>query len=106
LIVGSAVSGRAPTAVYDQDAGAHFRFSGKVAPEKVSVYDHERGCYLAGQLPSLFDHGTGAHVRLLVQRDRFEGYDYASASYFSGRMAGTGISVHDHQTGGFHNYVV
>jgi hypothetical protein len=105
-VVGSEASGRSPTAVYDQESGGHFRFSGKVTRPKVSVYDHDRGCYLTGRLATMFDHGTGAHLQLRVEKGRFEGYDFASSSHFSGRVAGTWISVYDHQTGGFHNYSV
>jgi hypothetical protein len=106
LVVGWEASGRSPSVVYDQDAGGHFRFGGKVSRAKVSVYDYDRGCYLSGRLASLYDHGTGAHVQLKVERGRFEGYDFASSTHFSGRVAGTSISVYDYQTGGFHNYSV
>lgn len=105
-MVGSTASGRSPTSVWDQDASSSFLFGGRVARGAVSVYDHDRGCYVSGQLPALYDHGTGAHVQVAVDRGTFHGYDHASSSHFTGRIAGTAISVFDYQTGGFHNYVV
>jgi hypothetical protein len=105
-VVGSAASGRVPSAVYDQDARGHFKFGGQVSRGQVSVFDQERNCYLIGRLPLMYDYGTGAHVQLRVDGARFEGYDYASSAHFSGGVAGTSISIFDNQTGGFHNYAV
>ena len=79
--------------------------SGTVDHSKVSVYDHAKGCYLSGNLPSLFHYGENAHIQLVVgDGQKFKGFDYDTSSHFSGNVSGKSISLYDYEAGQYFNY--
>ena len=105
-IAGRILTGAPASAVYDHAAARHFHFSGEVAPERVSVYDHGRGCQISGAPPSLFDHGTSRFLKLEVKAGVVAGYDYASGTFYEATVTGAGVSVYDPDAGGHFGYSI
>jgi hypothetical protein len=105
-IAGRLISGRSSSSLYDYTEGRQSTFSGQVSTSRVNVFDQDRGSYITGTPPSLFDHGTGAYVRLTTQGDRFKGFDYQSGDHFSGRVNGRAVSLFDYGSSSYYSYTV
>lgn len=103
-LIGSLQAG----AIYDFTEGHYHSFSGHVGLDKVSVFDYTASCYTTGTGESgrfsLFHYGSSAHVDMRVEENKFQGYDSASASRFSGTVTGKAIALYDHGTACFHDY--
>jgi hypothetical protein len=95
-IASALISGRCGSSVYDYSQSKHKSISGSVGNSSVSIYDHDRGCHVAGSPQSLYDHGRGAHISLQISGTSFTGYDHGSSHHFSGSVSGTSVSIYDH----------
>lgn len=98
------VSGANLSAIYDYDSGSYYQFSGEATATRVNVYDYDRGCFIGGNPPSLYDYGEGSFIELKVNGQRINGYDYESGSFYEATVSGGGISVYDYDEGSFFNY--
>ena len=92
------------SAIYDYDSGSYYQFSGEASETAVNVYDYDRGCFIGGDLPSLYDYGEGSFVELKVNGQRIDGYDYESGSFYEATVSGKEVSVYDYGEGSFFNY--
>jgi hypothetical protein len=99
-------SGDEARTVYDYDAARHIAFTGDVSKKHVDVYDYDRGAYVGGDLPSLYDYGDGHFVGLDVTNNEFSGYDFGSGAHYNGTVKGDAVSLYDYETGQFHAYRV
>lgn len=92
--------------VYDYSAGKHAIFSGSVADNRVSLYDHDVGAHVQGHLTQFYHYGTGGHVQLSIRGNSFTGYDYSSGSSFSGTIRRRNVQIYDYGTGSYHQFLV
>lgn len=105
-IVGRLSSNSRATAVYDNDQGNHFMFSGQVGPGRISIYDYAAGVHVTGTPGSLYHYGNNAHLNLSLRGRSFSGYDFHTGSHFSGTVSGSSVSIYDHQSSRYFNYLV
>ena len=100
------ISGNKASAVYDYTQSKHIGISGNVDVNSVSIYDHDRGCYVSGNPSNLYDYGNSAHIQLKINDNQFSGYDYCSSSHFSGTVNKNSVIIYDYETSSHHNYSV
>jgi hypothetical protein len=53
-----------------------------------------------------YDYGQKAHWQLKLDRDEFEGFDYASQQHFSGFVSGRSIQIYDRGEDRYFDYAV
>lgn len=82
--------------VYDYSQSKYISISGTVSKSNANVYDHDRGCYFSGSVPSLYDYGRGCYVSLNISGQNFDGYDYGDGHHFSGSVNGSSINIYDY----------
>ena len=104
FVAAKALSGSENSALYDYNQSAYFQFGGTVNDATVSIFDYDQGCYVSGNLPSLFHYGEGQHIQLILGEDQFRGFDYGSGNHFSGSVNGFLISLYDYEFGQYFNY--
>ncbi|NDU91481.1 MAG: hypothetical protein G3I10_02520 [Ferrovum sp.] len=78
--------------VYDYSQSKRLNFSGSVGQTSVSLYDHERGCYITGALSNLYDHDQKGYVSLSINGSQLSGYDFAGSHQFCGSVDGSSVS--------------
>lgn len=98
-IAGRIISGRDSSAIFDNHQEKLIRIEGEVTPENVKVFDQDRGCYLSGlgdgKALELYDFGGMYYVELVIDGNRFEGYDHGTPCLFKGEISGDEITVYD-----------
>ena len=92
------------SSVYDNLHSKQINISGNIDADCINIYDHERGCHIAGTLSSLFDYGNNAHIQLKINGNQFSGYDHHTKNLFSGNINGSSISIYDHETSSRYQY--
>lgn len=106
LIAVGLIFGKKASSVYDHTQSKHIKISGKVDWTIVNIYDHDRGCSVAGNPGTLFDYGSNSHIQIKIHENRISGYDYASNSHFSGSANVDSVTIYDHETSSHHNFSV
>lgn len=105
-IAGRAITRASGNHIYDHGLGAHRCIGGQVEYPTVRVYDFDRGCHITGTLPSLYDFGRSAHLRLNLEGDGFRGYDFASSAHFNGRVSGKRVTLYDFGSSSYHHFTL
>jgi hypothetical protein len=109
-IAGRLISGKSSAAVYDRSTASHTKITGEVSPNYVSIYDYDRYAYIKGGLTpqglSIFDYYTRQNWLIKVVGIDFYGYDYESASYFSGEVNKSSVDFYDFQNSKKYNFSV
>ena len=103
-IVARLVSPSGGSAIYDYSRSKYIQFSGTIAASGINIYDYSRGCFLAGSLSSLYDHGRKAYISIMLNGNHFTGYDYADKKHFSGHVDGKSVTLYDHSDGKYYRY--
>ena len=106
FVAAGALSGSENAALYDYNQSAYFQFGGTVSDATVSIFDYDQGCYISGNLPSLFHYGESQYIQLILEEGQFRGIDYGSGNYFSGTLNGHSISLYDYEVGQYFNYSI
>lgn len=104
-IAGVALSSASASAVFDYETSSYFNFSGTATTEKVDVFDYDRGCFVSGTPKSLYDYGTSNFIELKFgPNGKINGFDYATSSFFDGRVKGKSISIFDYEHSNYYEY--
>lgn len=90
--------------IYDHHRSKHIIFSGSVSGSSISIYDHDRGCHIAGSTTSVYDYGIEGHIQIAINENSFNGYDYHTGNHFKGTINGDNLSIYDYQTSTHYNY--
>lgn len=98
------VNGVDLSAIYDYDSGAYYQFSGDTTAPRIDIYDYSRGCFIGGDLPSLYDYGEGNFIDFKLSGGKVDGYDYGSSSFFEATVSGKEVSVYDYDAGAYFSY--
>lgn len=90
---------------YDAEyVASYYQFSGDVSPSSVNVYDYDRGCFIGGDLPSLYDYGEGSFVEFKANGNRVDGYDYGSGSFYEATVDAREVSIYDYGAGAYFSF--
>ena len=107
-VVGTLVSGKEASFIYDHAHGKYLSVSGIVTDRFVKVYDYEQGCHLYGQgQHARFDlryGGDNHRISLSLMGHDFIGFDHQTGAHFQGRVLANAISIYDLALGDHFNY--
>ena len=71
----------------------------------ISVFDHQRSCYLSGFSQSFFDYGFSQYITLIKVNDNlFSVYDFKTNTYLSVTCNGDAVTIFDYATSKYYNY--
>jgi len=108
FVVKSLFANRTGEVICDVVFDKRIRITGQVDGDGISLFDHDRGCQISGvwnrSHVTLYDHGSYCHLSIHVSGNRFEGYDYATNSYFGGEWNDAGVMIYDLSEGGSFRY--
>lgn len=107
---GICISGLRSNAIFDCAASRYTSINGEIDSIKISIYDYERQCFIAGirnnNVLSLYDYGKDNHITMNIEENSFNGFDHASSSHFHGSVAKNSITLFDHQISKYFNYAI
>lgn len=99
LIAGRLITGREISTIHDESRSSDISIEGTVTAKKVNIFDHGRGCHVAGinhgECYSLYDFGGQSYVDLTIDGSTFEGYDDQVPCGFRGEVNEEGLSFYD-----------
>lgn len=102
-IAGRLITGLNTWSIYDHLQSKSVSFEGTVAPNHVTVFSNDRGCYTSGpgeeNVFDLYDYGAGHLIDLQVEGSSFRGYDDYTRSHFRGDVSKDRISLYDEEEG-------
>ncbi len=85
--------------IYDHLQSKSVNFEGNVAPNHVTVFSDDRGCYTSGpgeeNIFDLHDYGVGHLIDLQINGNKFKGYDDYTRFNYNGEVNGKDISFYD-----------
>lgn len=107
LICGAISHNQRFRSVFDYSKSRYCTFSiNNFQSNNISVFDYDRGCYISGFLPNIFDYSTGNYVHIDRRGNKFHGYDYASCCYFIATVNGKNILFFDYEDNSYSNFVI
>jgi hypothetical protein len=104
LYCGVIVSVNNPSSIYDYFQSKHVNIRGNVNSNNISIYDHDRGCHVSGNISGLYDYGNKAHINLQLNCSQFQVYDYDSKKHYLWNVNGRSISIYDYEYSKHYNY--
>ena len=105
---GRLFSGRNACSLYDQSQSKQISIAGTVDPHRINVYDYNAGCLFSGTGSngrfSLYHYGSGHHIILDVEGNRFSGHDQEGDHKFTGTVNSNIITFYDGESGQYFDY--
>ena len=93
--------------VFDYSKSRYCAFSiNNFQSNNISVFDHDRGCYISGRLSNLYDYGTRNYIRINRRGNHFDGFDYASRCHFVVTVNGRNILFYDYENSSYSNFLI
>lgn len=91
--------------IYDNTCGCYVLCNLTNNGGSISVFDHNRKCFLTGRFPSFYDYGVSQYINLTrVNDNMFSVFDYHTCSYLSLTCQGASVTVFDYSIGRYFNY--
>ncbi len=72
----------------------------------ILVYDYERGGYVEGVLPNLYDYISKTYIQIRVDGERIQGYDNESVAYYIVEVIGNDVRIYDYEKSTYFLYRV
>lgn len=63
----------------------------------ILVYDYDRGGYVEGVLPNLYDYISKKYIQIRVDGERIQGYDNESVAHYIVEVNGDDVSIYDYE---------
>lgn len=104
--IAASLCGARSSFVYDYSQAKYKNISGHAQSNNVSIYDHDRNCYISGLPTNLYDYGSKSYIQLNMNTSQFNGYDFATSNHFSGSVNGNVVSIYDYGSSSHYNYSV
>lgn len=100
--------GRVVNHVYDYNRSMYVpvHFNSAIGSKHINMFDYGRNSYVVGNLPSIYDYGSGSYINIRINGNKFNGYDYETNYYFSGSVNGGMVNIYDYQYGKYFNFGV
>ncbi|MDM8167147.1 hypothetical protein [Roseovarius sp.] len=95
------------TSIYSHSERGYVSIDAELIDNRVKAYDHSRGCFIEGDLPSsVYHYGDGSYLEFKLIDQKIDGYDYETGSFFEIKVQGKNVEVYDFGDGGYHSYSV
>lgn len=98
------INGYRKDSVYDYSISKHVSVDVKLNGKHVDCYCYDGGFSVDGDIPSLYDYGSGSFFDLNINGRSFDGYDYKSGQFFDGKIENNGVSFYDYGDSKFYNF--
>lgn len=109
-IAGRLISGRHAESIVDVDAGETIGFQGEVRPDHVAALNIEEGSVVAGQSDGralfLSDSHTGVDLKLIIEENRFYGWDLSVDKAYYGKVVDNEVRLRVHGEPGRYVFLV
>lgn len=109
-IAASIITDKQLNSVYDCSDSKYYTFSGTIkANQEVNIFDNEGKCNISGQYNGtkyvLFHYGNNHYIDLIIDGDRFTGFDYDRKYHFSGNVENRStIILNDYEHSKYFSY--
>jgi hypothetical protein len=89
-------TGKKVAGLYDHTAGQDRRIAAEARGNQLQGHDGDRDAKFGGTLPDLYDMGDKAFVSLTIEGTKAQGYDRATAGFYTAQVTNGLVQVFDH----------
>lgn len=106
------ITGKQLNSVYDCSDSKYYTFSGTIKPnQEIDIFDNKGQYKITGQYNGakyvLFHYGNDHPIDLIIDGDRFTGFDYGQKYHFSGNIEnGRTIIINDYEFSKYFSYYI
>ena len=92
--------------IFDYGQSSHISMSGQVGKNSVAIYDFDQGCHIGGTTAASTTTETAIMFNSKPMAIDLAGMTMEMEAIFSGRVSGRSISLYDHGTSAYYNYLL
>jgi hypothetical protein len=98
------ISGKKVAGMHDHSQARDLRIAAECRGTKLQGFDGDRAVGFGGELPELYDAGGRSFVSLEIDGANAQGFDRASGTAFTARIADRRVQLYDHGEGAWFTF--